>query len=89
MPAWDRATSEELESYKESLELKLQSLKCPHSLLHCRDPLCENKAHSEARDEVMLDVLLSMVECRYSSLPLPGKVGGREGTREVIPGWST
>ena len=88
IPAWDRATLEELESYKGALEVKLLALQCPHSMLHCQNPLCDRKDHSEARDKVVLDVLLSMVECSYSSLPLTGKVGGRAGPRDIIPGWS-
>ena len=56
---------------------------------YCRDALCEEATHSNARDKVILNVLLAMVECSYTSLPLTGKVGSREGTREVIPGWNT
>ena len=89
MPAWDRAKLEELEDYKLSLERKLQTIPCPESMLHCQDPLCGDATHSEGRDNVVLDVLLSMVECSYDSIPLTGKTGGTKGAREIIPGWST
>ena len=75
MPSWDRATLEELEGYKEALEVKLQIYQCPFSMLHCQDPQYEDASHSEARDQVVLDILLSMVECSYSTIPLTGKLG--------------
>ena len=89
MPAWDRAKLEELEDYKISLERKLQTIPCPESMLHCQDPRCGDAKHSEGRDKVVLDVLLSMVECSYTSIPLTGKTGGTKGAREIIPGCST
>ena len=63
MPTWDRAKLEELEDYKLPLERKLQTVPCPESMLHCQDPPCGEATHSEGRDKVVLDVLLSMVEC--------------------------
>ena len=38
---------------------------------------------------VVLDVLLALVEVSYTILPLTGRVGGKEGRKEVAPGWST
>ena len=58
-------------------------------MLHCQNPMCQEQKHIEERDSVVLDVLLSMVESSYTTLPLTGRVGGRDGKREVIPGWST
>ena len=90
MPAWGRATEEEVAGYTAALHQRLRAVRCPTSMLHCRDPLCSNPAHSQARDRVVLDILISMVEVSYtSSLPLTGRAGGggrRE--QEVIPGWS-
>ena len=89
MPAWDRATEGELLTYTEELHSRLLTVQCPGSMLHCRDPLCEDRSHSEDRDSVVLDILLSMVEVSYTSLPLTGQAGrGRSREREVIPGWS-
>jgi hypothetical protein len=89
MPPWDRATTTELEAYKSALQTRLQAVQCPHSMLHCRDTLCKEAAHSKERDEVVLDVLLAMVECSYTSLPLTGKARGKQGDKQVIPGWSS
>jgi hypothetical protein len=88
MPAWDRATPEELLSYTVALHQRLQAVRCPGSMVHCWDPLCSDTTHSEARDGVVLDILMSMVECSYTSLPLTGRAGGRK-KRNIIPGWST
>ena len=89
MPAWGRAKEEELEAYARNLHQKLLTVKCPGSLMHCQDPLCEVSAHSDARDNVVLDILLALVESSYSSLPLTGQAGGRgQVDRKVTPGWS-
>ena len=87
MPAWDRATAEELQSYTMELQQRLQALQCPGSLLHCRDPLCGDPSHSEERDGTVLDILMAMVETSFSRLPLTGRAQGGKG-RAVIPGWS-
>jgi hypothetical protein len=90
MPAWGRATEDELTGYTTALHQRLQAVRCPGSLLHCRDPLCADPSHSEERDDVVLDILLSIVETSYTtSLPLTGRAGrGGRRDREVIPGWS-
>ena len=83
MPAWYRATREELENYKSTLEEKLRAIKCPPSMLHCKDTMCGDQGHSKTRDKMVLDLLLATVETSYTSLPLTGRAGGREGRREV------
>ena len=82
MPAWDRATPEELHHYTLVVHQQLQAVECPGSLLHCQDPQCEDPSHSKERDKTMLDILCAMGETSYT-----GRVGGRQ-SREVIPGWS-
>ena len=88
MPAWDRATDVELNNYKSALNTKLQAIKCPPSMLNCHNTFCTEQGHSDARDDMVLDLLLGMMETSYTSLPLTGRAGGREGSRETIPGWS-
>ena len=94
MPAWDSATTEEKAAYTEQLYQKLQNVRCPQSMLHCRDPLCDDAGHTEERDGAVLDILLAIVETAYTALPLTGGVPGRPGSppeeqRDIIPGWST
>ena len=88
MPAWDRATPEELQRYTMELQERLQALPCPGSLLHCRDPQCTEPGHSEERDSVVLDLLMAMVETSYTTLPITGRASGGRGC-DIIPGWST
>ena len=90
MPAWGRSNEKELSSYTRTLNQQLLLVRCPGSLLNCRDPLCEDRAHNDNRDSVVLDILLAMVESSYSScLPLTGRAGGREKKdMKVTPGWS-
>ena len=89
MPAWDRATPVELQSYTMELQQRLQALHCPGSLLHCRDPQCTEPDHSKERDSLVLDLLMAMVETSYTTLPLTGRAGGGRGRRDIIAGWST
>ena len=91
MPAWARATEEEVTGYTAALHQRLQAVRRPASLLHCRDSLCSDPTHSQARDNVVLDILISLVEVSYtSSLPLTGRAGGGgRQERDILPGWST
>ena len=89
MPAWDRATQDELTAYTSQLHQRLQEVQCPNSMVQCRDPLCTDKSHSERRDSAVLDILFCVVETSYSCLPLTGRAGrGHKQDRDVIPGWT-
>ena len=88
MPAWDRATTEELEEYRSVLEVRLQTIQCPASMSRCTNISCQVQSHSEVRDKLVLDILLAMVEVSYTTLPMTGRVGGKKGKKKVLPGWS-
>ena len=51
-------------------------MKCPESLLQCKDLKCEQQSHNKARDDLVLDVLCAIVETSYTCLPLTGRAGG-------------
>ena len=90
MPAWDRATPEELRSYTAALYERLQAVQCPGSFLYCQDPRCEDSSHTEQRDNVVLDLLMAVVETSYTSLPLTGRAGSGhdQDRRDIILGWT-
>ena len=76
MPAWEKATGEEIHNYTAALHNRLMEMKSPASLVHCEDTNCEDVSHDTERDGVVLDVLCAIVETSYSCLPLTGKAGG-------------
>ena len=92
-PSWGKATHDQVSLYTSTLEQKLHSLHAPLPALSCKDPKCTNKDHSDLRDSFMLDILLSLVESSYTTLPLSaGSGGGGHGGRgraAPIPGWQT
>ena len=69
MPAWGRATEEEVVGYTAALHQRLQAVQCPGSLVHCRDPLCTDPSHSQARDSVVLEILLAMLHQLHLRAP--------------------
>ena len=92
-PSWTKACPEQVTKYTRDLESKLCNLSVPLMALSCEDPHCTDRGHSEQRDSLMLDILLSLVECTYTSLPLSGGGGGGghggKGRASPVPGWET
>ena len=90
-PSWSKATEDNKLEYTSDLERRLLDLNIPLFALSCENPHCQDKNHSEDRDSFMLDILLSLVECSYTKLPLSGGStgGGRGGKAFVkpVPGW--
>ena len=43
--------------------------------LSCSDPHCTDEKHSSARDVLLLDVLIAMIESSYETIPLMGGKG--------------
>jgi hypothetical protein len=87
-PAWSRASQEDTAAYTEALQAKLQGLTVLDSLL-CDNPSCDDKSHSADCDSLLLDVLCSMVETSYTTIPLSGggKAGQGRTARGGLPGW--
>ena len=89
-PAWSKASDEHLQTYTHSLQRKLCETEIPRSIVECCDLKCNDERHRHDRDNLLLDILCSMVEESYSCIPVGG--GGRTGqgrtTRGQIPGWT-
>ena len=90
-PTWSKATDEDKLEYTSDLESRLLGINIPLFALSCENPHCQDKTHSDDRDSFMLDILLSLVECSYTKLPLSGGStgGGRggKGCGRPVPGW--
>ena len=85
-PSWSKASQEQVDGYTAALQQSLSVVTVPNSLM-CQDVHCKDKKHSEERDSMMLDILCSIVETSYVSLPLQG---GRSKSVQggPVPGWS-
>ena len=92
-PSWGKASQEQISQYTANLDQKLHSLSIPLHSLSCKNPQCLDKSHSDLRDSFMLDILLALVECSYTSLPLAGGAGGGghggKGRAAPLPGWES
>ena len=93
-PAWFKATMVDMENYKTDMQDRLQRMVVPDSLT-CSDPLCRDESHTADRDNLVLDILCSVVESSHTTLPLSGgrratPAGSKSGKRSNgnIPGWS-
>ena len=87
-PAWSRASDQDTDVYCEALKERLQDLTVKDSL-HCDNPSCDDESHSSDCDSLLLDVLCSMVETCYTTIPLSGggKAGPGRTARGGLPGW--
>ena len=88
-PAWYKASAEDIMSYTEDLDNKMQNIVVPESV-HCLNTECSDPSHSSERDSMVLDMLVSIIEVSHSSIPMVGgrtmKTGAR-GKPGSIPGW--
>ena len=89
--AWEKAEKEELRLYRENLQQRLEALEQPGSL-ECKDIHCKDQQHAEERDRYVLDLMSSLVEASYSSIPLkPAPRPSNSETKQKhgrLPGWS-
>ena len=92
-PAWSKANQEQISHYTSILEERLVGLSVPLLALSCQDPHCSAAEHSAQRDSFMLDILIALVECTYTTLPLTGGGGGGghggKGKGVPKPGWDS
>ena len=87
--SWSKATATELDTYTATLQSKLLDLPVLESLWYA-NPHCGTAAHCQDGDELVLDILDTMVRSAHSSLPQQGGrwVGGRDGKQgRSVPRW--
>ena len=88
-PSWPKASEENTSEYTSTLRSKLENLNVSENLF-CTNPQCTEQHHSQDRDSLTLDILMSLVETTYTTLPMCG--GRRVGNHTkagctAIPGW--
>ena len=88
-PAWYKASKEDILSYTEELDCRMQDILVPESV-HCLDTECSDPSHSSERDSMVLDILVSIIEVSHSEIPMVGGRTVKTGSRDKpgsIPGW--
>ena len=87
-PAWYKATDEDRNAFRTSLESKLNAIRVPESL-YCVDIKCQGQTHHQDRDSFLLDILCCIVETSYQEIPLSGIKRHQNGTllSKSLPGW--
>ena len=89
-PSWSNASEKQVEAYTAGIQERLEKIHVPPSL-HCLDVHCSDQNHTDERDNMVLDMLCTIVETSYTTLPLYGGKGGGKGHGAhgtFFPGWS-
>ena len=84
-PAWYKATDNNLRSYKNDLQDRINNVNLPEDLLVCRDVHCTNPEHIDQCDKYCLDILEAISESVRDNIPMTGS----DKQKKVITGWST
>ena len=90
-PAWYKASQEDIMTYTEELDCRIQDILVPKSV-SCLDIDCSDPSHSIERDSMVLDMLVSIIEVSYSQIPMVGGRTVNTGSKDksgTIPGWKT
>ena len=88
-PAWYKANMEDIMSYTEELDGRMQEVIVPDSV-HCLDTECNDPSHSTERNSMVLDMLVNIIEVSHSEIPMVGGRAVKSGARDKpgsIPGW--
>ena len=68
-PSWKKATDDEKLSFVSELEIRLNAIDIPASVLCCRDVKCDDRTHKIQVDDVMSQVLSALEETASESTP--------------------
>ena len=88
-PCWSKATPADTDLYTADLQSRLIDKTLPDSIW-CADPHCHDPHHTADRDKFVVDLLDSLVQSCYTTLPLYGGkwVGGKKARQGMnVPGW--
>ena len=84
-PSWRRASSEEKDSYRVTLEQRLADLSIPDSVTNCHDMHCRDASHKEDLDQYTLAVLDTIQDAAEVNLPTPAPKNS--SMKKIVPGW--
>ena len=87
-PSWKKASIEQKDKYKSTLEENLSSLKAPESVAKCSDVHCKDPSHKEDLDKYTLELLDIVQTVAEESLPVPSESKGCKGEKPIRPGWT-
>ena len=86
-PAWYKASQADKDHYTSLLEQKLLELEIPTNL-RCSDIHCEDRQHIHDGDLHVLDILCTVIETSYETIPLTSLKGTRKNFHQPLPGWN-
>ena len=86
-PNFEKANLQELDKYRNMLEINLRNIGTPAGLEDCTNCKCKQDKHKEESDNLILDILIRMIEASYLSIPLTGSAKPN-GRKTQIPGWN-
>ena len=87
IPDFEKANLQELDKYRNMLEINLSELEVPAGLDDCVNCKCLQEKHKDESDDHILDIVMRMIEASYLSIPLTGSAKTKERRRQ-IPGWN-
>ena len=80
-PNFEKANLQELDKYRNMLEINLRDIGTPAGLEDCTNCKCKHDKHKEESDILILDILIRMIEASYLSIPLTGSAKTKESRR--------
>ena len=87
-PAWYKATEEQKSGYTAVLNERLEDITFPTLSMECKDVHCKCDIHTKDRDKLVIDILCSVIETSYTSIPLTGIPRSSKGHGQPLPGWN-
>ena len=85
-PCWSKASPEEKQSFKVTLDDFLSHVEVPESLTSCKDVHCSKKEHQNDIEKHIIEVLGSIEVKAFENLPVSSSSSSRK--RKPKPGWS-
>ena len=82
--SWVKATTDDLNCYRDNLSSNLKSISIPYSALLCHDMKCKDCQHYDAINQYLNDITEACLSAGHSNIPYSSSPinSGR------IPGWS-